>query len=234
MSDPLRVVSWNIRFGVEVDAAVDELVRVDELVHPDLLLLQEMDEDGSERIASALGARFVYWSVAAHRKSDRPFGNAIVSPWPITEWAAVELPHVAPVSGHPRAAVRARLRIHERDVVAYSVHTETAALRLARRIDQFQRIADDVRDQGVANVIVGGDFNTVTARGVSALVGVFASSGLDRAGATAGGSFRRAGRTISLDHLFVAGFETSNAGVVSSTAASDHLPLWAELRMLDR
>lgn len=222
-------MSWNIRFGIEVDAAIDELLRVDELVRPDLLLLQEMDEHGSERIAAALGANHVFCSVAAHRKSSRAFGNAIVTPWPISDAEMLGLPHVAPVSGHPRAAMRARVSVADQDVLAYSVHTETAALRLRRRVEQFERIAADVVDQDAEQVIVGGDFNTVTTRGVEALRRSMATAGLHRASMDAGPSFRRAGREVPLDHLFVAGLAPKVVGVVPSTAASDHFPLWAEL-----
>lgn len=229
MTETVRVVSWNIRHGIEVDVAVDELRKVHELARPDLLLLQEMDERGTARIADALDADHVFHSVTEHRKSARHFGNAIVSPWPIADAGELALPHVAPVGGHPRAAVRANVSVAGREVLAYSVHTETAALRLSRRVEQFQRVADDVRDRRATHVVVGGDFNTVTARGVDALSRALSTAGLRRASIEAGASFRRAGREVSLDHLFVTGLEPRSVGVVTSTAASDHRPLWAEL-----
>ena len=208
----IRVVSWNIRFGIEVDAAIDELVEVDDLADADVLLLQEMDEVGVERIAAALDADHVFSSVAVHRRSGRDFGNAIVSRWPISDAASVPLPHVAPVSGHPRAAARARVRIGDRELLAYSAHTETPALRLRRRVDQFRRIADDVGHERAAEVVVGGDFNTVTSRGVEALTRTMATAGLRRASDEADPTFRRAGREVPLDHLFVGGYTPTSSG----------------------
>lgn len=227
----IRVVSWNIRFGIEVSSAIDELLRVDELVGADLLLLQEMDEAGTDRIAAALGATHAFSSVAEHRKSERDFGNAIVSRWPITDVASVPLPHVAPVGGHPRAAVRARVGIADEEVLVYSAHTETAALRLRRRIDQFRRIADDIRHEEPDRVVVGGDFNTVTTRGVAALTATMASAGLRHASTDSEPSFRRAGREVDLDHLFTGGLTALAAGTIPSTSASDHRPLWARLAL---
>ncbi|MEO1062095.1 MAG: endonuclease/exonuclease/phosphatase family protein [Actinomycetota bacterium] len=225
----IRVVSWNIRFGIEVDTAIGELLGVDDLVDADLLLLQEMDETGVARIAEALGAEHVFSSVAIHRQSGRDFGNAIVSRWPLSDPASVPLPHVAPVSGHPRAAARARVHVGDRELLVYSTHTETPALRLRRRVEQFRRIAADVEHEGADRVVVGGDFNTVTARGVEALTRTMASAGLRRASAVADPTFRRAGREVPLDHVFVAGLTASAAGAVPTTAASDHRPIWARL-----
>ena len=42
-------------------------------------------------------------------------------------------------------------------------------------------------------------------------------------------SYRRLGRDMMLDHVFSAGFDVLDSGVVPSTAASDHLPIWIEL-----
>jgi endonuclease/exonuclease/phosphatase family metal-dependent hydrolase len=224
-------VSWNIRFGIEVDAAIDELLGVDELAGADVVLLQEMDQEGTERIASALGAHHTFSSVAEHRKSERDFGNAIVSRWPISDAASVPLPHVAPVTGHPRAAVRARVRVADEELLVYSAHTETAALRLRRRVDQFRRLADDIAHERPERVVVGGDFNTVTARGVEALTAAMATAGLRHASTDSGPSFRRAGREVALDHLFVGGLTAVAAGTIPSTSASDHRPLWAQLAL---
>lgn len=225
----MRVVSWNIQYGIETERAADELMSHDELRGVDLLLLQEMDEEGTAGIADALSAGYAFASAAPHDHTGRDFGNAVVSRWPMRDDAELPLPHRAPVNGQPRSATRAVVRVGDLDVSAYSVHTEIPALVLARRIEQFAAVADDVGRREHRHVVVGGDFNTVTERGVRALVRSMGAAGLDRISPSDGSSYRRFGRDMRLDHVFCRGFVATSAGVVATTDASDHLPVWIEL-----
>lgn len=225
----MRIVSWNIQYGLETALAAAELVAADETRTVDVLLLQEMDEAGTAAIAEVLSANYAYTSPAPHAHTGRDFGNAVVTPWPIRHSAEIPLPHRAPVSGQPRSATHALVRVDGLDVSVYSVHTEIPALVLARRKRQFDTVADDIRRRGHRHVIVAGDFNTVTERGARAVTTSMASAGLRRVSAEDSPSYRRLGRDMRLDHVFSAGFDVAAAGVVPATGASDHLPLWVEL-----
>jgi endonuclease/exonuclease/phosphatase family metal-dependent hydrolase len=229
----VRVVSWNIAFGIEIDAAIRELSANPDLRDADIWLLQEMDGAGTATIADALGVDYAYGGGATHQQTGREFGNAILSRWPVRPLAELPLPGVATVSGHPRAATRAWVSVGGHDVLTYSVHTETAAMRLARRVEQFRTISGNVREysqqEGNPQVVVGGDFNTVTERGVRALQKTMADAELDRVSHLAGPSFRRAGRRIPLDHIFARGLSAIDAGVDWNATASDHMPMWVEL-----
>lgn len=229
----MRVVSWNIQYGVETERAAAELLARDATRQVDVLLLQEMDEPGTAAIAEALSANYAYTSPAPHDHTGRDFGNAVVTRWPIRHSAEIPLPHVAPVSGQPRSATHALVRVGDVDVSVYSVHTEIPALRLARRIEQFDAVADDIRRRGQRLVVVGGDFNTVTARGTKALAASLAAVGLRRVSAEDSRSYRRLGRGMMLDHVFASGFDVLDAGVVAPTEASDHLPIWVDVRPSD-
>ena len=225
----VRVVSWNVQYGIAVEAAGHQLADEADLGSADIVLLQEMDEPGTARIAEMLGAMYAYASRAPHANTGRDFGNAVISRWPLSDPFDVLLPHIASVDGHPRHAMRATVEIDGRAVDAYSVHTETPQLRLARRVEQFDTVADDIRRRGVPHAVVGGDFNTVTERGVRALTRSMASAGLERVSGLGLASYRRFGRDLPLDHLFAGGFERVTGGVVPATEASDHLPVWVEL-----
>ena len=229
----MRVVSWNIQYGIESELAAAEIAAAPELRDFDVLLLQEMDEAGTAAIAEALDARYAYATAGPHANTGRDFGNAVVTRWPIRRSAEVPLPHRASVSGQPRSATHAVVVVDDREVSAYSVHTEIPSLRLARRIEQFATVARDADWHPIDQVIVGGDFNTVTARGVRALVDTMQTAGLRRVSSTTAPSYRRGGRDLVLDHVFAAGFADATAGVVAGTTASDHAPLWVQLRWPD-
>ena len=227
----MRVVSWNIQYGIESELAAAEIAAAPEMRDFDLLLLQEMDEPGTAIVAERLGASYTYSTAGPHANTGRDFGNAVVTRWPIRRNAEVPLPHRATVSGQPRSATHAIVHVGEHEVSAYSVHTEIPALRLARRIEQFATVAADADWHPIDLVVVGGDFNTVTDRGTRALTRTLGRAGLERMSSTP--SYRRGGRDLSLDHIFARGFTSSTTGVVTGTTASDHAPLWVELELPD-
>ncbi len=232
----LKVVTWNIRLGLEIDRAIEELQEIDEIASADVLLLQEMDEAGTAAIAEALGANYAYTTRRPHAQTSRDFGNAILSPWPMSEDAEVRLPHVGSISGHPRSATRTIIHVDDREFLVYSAHTEIASLLLSKRIEQFQAIANDIAQQrtsttdNTTGVIVGGDFNTITRRGVRALTQAFGAIGLQHASTDAGPSFSRVGVKVPLDHIFANGLRTVASSVAWEAEASDHKPMWVELR----
>ncbi len=227
----MRVVSWNIQYGIESELAAAEIAAAPEMRDFDLLLLQEMDEPGTAIVAERLGASYAYSTAGPHANTGRDFGNSVVTRWPIRRNAEVPLPHRATVSGQPRSATHAIVHVGEHEVSAYSVHTEIPALRLARRIEQFAKVAADADWHPIDLVVVGGDFNTVTDRGTRALTRTLGRAGLERMSSTP--SYRRGGRDLSLDHIFARGFTRSTTGVVTGTTASDHAPLWVELEFPD-
>jgi endonuclease/exonuclease/phosphatase family metal-dependent hydrolase len=122
--ETITVVTYNIDFGLRVDRAIKGFQAVEALNSADIVLLQEMDEEGTERMARALQANFVYYP-ATFGRHGRNFGNAVLARWPITEERKVLLPHRHPIRRQLRIAARATVQVGDRDVLAYSVHTET-------------------------------------------------------------------------------------------------------------
>jgi hypothetical protein len=58
--ETIAVVSYNIRFAEKITEAIDDLSGMSELRDAEILLLQEMDHEGTESIASALRYNYVY------------------------------------------------------------------------------------------------------------------------------------------------------------------------------
>ena len=208
--------------------AIAELRRLSTPNPPDLLLLQEMDESGTEEIARALRLNYVYYPVAIHPQSGSNFGNAVLSRWPIETAKKVILPHQSLGSAMNRAAVRATVRIGSREVVAYSVHTETVVALPLQWREQVAAVAEHVDDDADL-VIVGGDFNTVTAGNRRDVVERFEARGLIYASDGSGYTMTRFRVPATTDHIFSRGFTVGEVGKMADATASDHLPLWVTL-----
>ena len=229
--DTLRVVTWNIQFGVEVAAAAEALLHDDELRGADIVLLQEMDEVGTETIARTVGLNHVFASSGVHSRTGRQFGNAVLSKWPLRDPEVVRLSHRSAVQGQDRIAVRATVAVGADDVDACSVHTEVPSLSPPKRRRQFDEVVEATERWAPERLIVGGDFNTLTSRGVALVTERMRRIGAERVSAGAGTTLRRAGREFTLDHVYARGVVPLDRGVVHGIAASDHRPLWVQLRI---
>lgn len=230
LSGALTAVTYNIDHGWRVVEAVEVFHTIPALQHADVILLQEMDEVGTERIAQAMGWNFTYCPAIIAPRHHRNFGNAILSPWPLADPTKVILPNRHPLHGQMRIAVRATLCIGDRRVIVYSVHTETYTVPVPYRRAQVQALVDHV-DADASCVVVGGDFNTVSRRSIQRIREQFAAIGMVRASAGAGPTVGKLGtRPSAADHIYTRGFEVLGRGAVESAAASDHFPVWVRLR----
>jgi endonuclease/exonuclease/phosphatase (EEP) superfamily protein YafD len=109
-STRLRVVSFNIAFARQVDSGIALLTSEPALRGADVILLQEMDEKATGRIAEALGLWYVYYPAVLAFRTRRPFGNAVLSCWPIVEDGKIVLPHISRFSRTQRTATAATIR----------------------------------------------------------------------------------------------------------------------------
>ncbi len=226
--DELVVVSYNLRYGQAITATVDAFQTIEPLPEADIVLMQEMHESGVSAVAQALGYNYVYYpaSVAAHGDN---FGNAILSRWPINDPTKVILPGLHPLTGQQRTATRATVHVGDEAILVYSIHAETATAPRSLRRAQYAAILDDI-PADAPRVIIGGDFNVVTGRGVNQLAKLYDDGGLEHASAALGPTFTRFGlRPSATDHIFYRGFGWQEAGVLGHITASDHFPVWTRL-----
>jgi endonuclease/exonuclease/phosphatase family metal-dependent hydrolase len=219
----LRVVTFNLKWGRHVDRAADLFSRPGPLRDADLLVLQEMDRAGTERLARALGFSYVYVPSAFHPVPKHDFGVALLSPWPLEEPRKLLLPHQHRFRKLRRSAAVATLRSPLGPVRAYGIHFESAAGAWDRvRREQARVVLADAAGWA-GPIIVAGDFN--------ARVG---ARELARAGLTwATEAVKNTLGPFDYDHILARGLCPAGPGAAAAaedeTEASDHDPVWAVL-----
>jgi endonuclease/exonuclease/phosphatase family metal-dependent hydrolase len=226
-SRPLRVVTFNIEYGREIDRAVSLLRSNEALRNADILFLQEMDSRGVVRIATELGLNYLYFPGGIHPQAKQDFGTAILSPWPIEGPAKIVLPHGSAVTGLRRVVTAATVRWGRVPVRVFSVHLPAPmAISLEQRREQVQVIVDAAR-KTTDVVVVAGDFN---GRSVGPW---FEQAGYAWITSNMPGTSRGPGFWLSFDHVFAKGLEsagdTPRAGYVDATGISDHRAVWVTL-----
>jgi endonuclease/exonuclease/phosphatase family metal-dependent hydrolase len=228
----LKVVSWNINFSERIDEAIETLAGVEELQDADILLLQEMDAEGVELIAQTLGYDYVYFPASIHRTHGKDFGNAILSKWPISRSSKTILPNTFPFINQTRIVVKAEIVIDGLELDVYNIHLETVWMAARRGNTQVDFLAEQIK-QGERFTILGGDFNSWSNGSIAYLETVFAQAGLQRISAGAGHTFEYQGLKLTLDHIWTGDVLDYESGVWRQTEASDHFPVWADLKMVE-
>jgi endonuclease/exonuclease/phosphatase family metal-dependent hydrolase len=229
---PLKVVTFNIAYAKKVDLALELLRETAALQTPDVLALQEMDAPGVEQIARELEMNSLYIPSAIHPSTDRDFGCAILSPWPLVEPGKVVLPIAGFGSGVRRSAVRATVRRGEQRVRIYSVHLPSPlGVTGAARRQQIAVLLDDAAGSPDP-VVIAGDFNS------SDVGQQFVATGYSWPTRDVGTTSKFFFFGMSIDHVFVKGLElpsgvTSAGAVEDNKGASDHRPVWALLETPD-
>jgi endonuclease/exonuclease/phosphatase family metal-dependent hydrolase len=223
----LRLVSFNIEYGREIEGALKLLRETDALRDPDVLLLQEMSGLGVVRIADGLGLNYLYFPSGIHPQARQEYGTAILSPWRIEDPSKIPLPHGAAFTGMRRAVTAATIRWRDRPIRVYSVHLPARmAISGSQRREQVGLIFDAAR-RDPWPVVVAGDFNS---RDVGTW---FQREGFDWVTQAVPGTSRFLRRWFQIDHVFAKGLGTAGerpaAGCVDAAGVSDHRVVWARL-----
>jgi endonuclease/exonuclease/phosphatase family metal-dependent hydrolase len=221
-TDPaaLRLVSFNIEFAYRVDSAIALLTSDPALRGADVLLLQEMDEVATRKVADAFGLWSVYYPAIFHLRTKRRFGNAVLSRCPIVEDKKIVLPHVSRFVRTQRVATAATIRVGRSGVRVYSTHLGTMGdVAPAARRDQLRAILADA--ERYPRAIIGGDMND---EGIGRLARELGYTWPTERGPSTSSLGR-------LDHIFLKGLaspDSAAAGTVLDVGrTSDHLPVWA-------
>ena len=220
--DTLKVVTFNVEFARHVGAAIRLLQEDEALRDADVLCLQEMDEAGAQAIADSVGLNFVYYPSTVHPVSNRDFGNAVLSRYPIEDDRKILMPHRQRFRHTVRSATAVTIRVGDRRLRVYSIHIATFVGNGPRaRREQLAAVLADA--DGYPQVVVAGDFNSASVPDIALRRGFIWPT-------------RRLGRTSwlwDMDHVLLKGVALagdSAAGMVRRVhGASDHRPVWARI-----
>jgi endonuclease/exonuclease/phosphatase family metal-dependent hydrolase len=161
----LRVLQFNIRAGISGTGDVDpsEIAAEIESVHPDLVSLNEVDSDTRRTrvdepayLAGATGLHAVYGPNLIY--DGGPFGNAILTRYPVIESRNLRLPVSAGLE--PRGLLTAIVRVDGRRVAFSSTHLSDGSDGRQSRTLQAVAVARALHSTG-APTIVAGDLNAV-------------------------------------------------------------------------
>jgi endonuclease/exonuclease/phosphatase family metal-dependent hydrolase len=245
----LRVVTYNVLHGGDVDGLAQVFLDDPDLSRAGLLLLQEEesypDEDGSRtaRLAEALGMAYVY--APGREREHGTHGISILSAFPIENARVMELPAFdAGFAHHRRIALSADIRIDGMVLHVINVHLDTV-LNVTDRILQLRPAVIEAPEV----VLVGGDFNTNPYVWVDGTIPVLPTdSAVDTDQAPILDDYMRAldfdtptselgvtesnfYGTVRLDSIFTRGLDVEPGEVERQVDLSDHWPVWVDVML---
>jgi endonuclease/exonuclease/phosphatase family metal-dependent hydrolase len=238
----VRVVTWNIHKGI---GGVDRRYRLERTIAvlaqlaPDLALLQEVAEgmprcgmdNQVDKLAEALDMRHAAFG-AEHRFRIGGYGNAILSRYPLTDSTRIDLTiGRRKQRGLVQTRAHAKLEHGTRSLVVFNLHLGLSGSERAQQLETFLACHPFAHLHHDTPLIVGGDFNDVWA---SLGQRFLEPKGFTRAGKLLP-TFPAALPLRPLDGLWIrGGIKVVSAHPVRTalaTAASDHLPIVAELEL---
>lgn len=219
----LRVVTWNLHFGEDLDEAIATLENSEELQGLDLLLLQEIEAEGVEKIAKELHYRYIYFPTVFSRQRQEEYGIAILSIWPLNNPEKYLLPNWFPGWVENRFAGKAVISVAGKAITVYNVHLDVVWMESQRKF------LAGLIEQENNETILGGDFNTWRAASIHLLENNLADIGMERLTQGTGYTFQTNGLKFTLDHIFSLEGLNYTAGVYRQTDASDHYPVRADI-----
>ncbi len=249
LSMRLRLLTYNIHKcigGVDRRYDPQRIADVITNLHPDVLLLQEVDHDvpRSNRdrqvdvLGDLVGMRYRSWFSNVDVRGGGCYGNAILSRYPIVETSNIDL---SIRFKKKRSVLHGVIRVREHgpeaggEPIDRTVHVFNMHLGLARfeRRIQLKKFLDAHPFQGMQHetpVLVGGDLNDVYGR-LGELLRPAGFRGIDRRPLT----FPAWGPVRALDAVFVRGgvdfVKLSRCDSEIARRASDHRPLVADIRL---
>ncbi|WP_264031935.1 endonuclease/exonuclease/phosphatase family protein [Cellulosimicrobium sp. SH8] len=231
----LRLLDWNLHYGVSADPSVrlDEMVTTIQDSGADVVTLQEVSRgwvlgggaDMATYLARETGMRVVFVPAA-----DRQFGNAIL--WdPLRGDLADVARHALPYGAGPqeRSAVSATLDAAGVPVRVTSLHLQHREENTPTRLDQLGTLLADEPVEGA--YVLAGDLNAEPGWDEIALLEEHGlESGQDVAGDPDALTSPAVAPAHRIDWVFGSDAVTFRSFEVLDVTASDHRPLLAELR----
>ena len=225
----IKVISWNIKFGKHIDRAIKTLSQKP-LSSFDILFLQEMSEEGVLLISKHFNLNFVYIPSNLHSKHGKNFGNAILSPHQLTNPKKIILPHKNIFNLEMRCLALCVTKIDNKQILLSSNHIELFSINLSHKYNQINHALYNLNHVKYPYVLAGGDFNTITKKGINTFKTLVKLNHLNHYSSTLNHTFSFLGIHRTLDHIIGKGFIVHSTGVYKNVyKASDHYPVWVIL-----
>jgi len=233
----LRILTYNLHGppNDQMDDLIEALTSDQVLKEATILGLQEVNRhhrktgyrDVASDLATTLGLYYAFAVENPYKKGGGERGLAILSRFPISQVERIALPHAGP-GGRRRIALGTTVHLGPNRLRVYSIHLET---RIANRkhADQLTTVLADANRYRELPTVILGDFNTVYFRTEQTFDLLKASD--FRTKLYEGPSFRKVLLLRKkLDWIWGRNLEILESGVQGDIEASDHRPVWAQLR----
>lgn len=230
----IKIVSYNIKYSRNIEEAIKLFTGSPDLTGADIICLQEMDSAGTEKIARTLGYNYVYYPSSHDPRSNKDFGPAIISRFPIKNDRKIILPPFYHKKKYKiqRIAVIAELFTGKHDLIVISTHLSVFISPL-ERAQQMKVILDEIGTTSTP-CILAGDFNTFTARHKTAVGKELESSGFTLASSEVKWTYKNwfiLNKKSVYDFIFVRGLTPQCSGALLDLTVSDHLPVWTHISL---
>jgi endonuclease/exonuclease/phosphatase family metal-dependent hydrolase len=216
----VRIVSYNIRHAQGIGGLISlkRTARIIGAFGADVVVLNEVYRwlprfDQPSRLAALTSMNMLFQVNDRHGPAD--YGNVILSKVPPHLYSDIKLPG----RGEPRGCMVAELEL---DGSAVRIAVTHLGLTRAARAEQIEALACELpRD---LPLVLAGDTNC-TAKELGPLLAFMRTTDAEPR------TFPSWAPLIAYDHILFDESWTLNAGGAVRTLASDHLPLWADLRV---
>ena len=256
--DRIRVVNWNIDRGLRLEEIIKYLEshRADILIlqEVDLYARRTGFRNIAEEIAKRLRMNYAFgyeFQELTQGRRDAPayHGQATLSCWPIQSSRVIRfsqqsnfwkpkwyLPRMEPFQQRlgGRIALITEIEIGRRRLAVYNLHLESRADNHLRMLQLSETVKDAKEYLDSYSVLLAGDLNLDLSRSYSSAAvlereGFHSAIALPAAHTTTPRGILRHRRTI--DWVYLAGpVESISSGVCDEVTASDHYPIWFELK----
>lgn len=241
----LRVATYNVH--QESAAHIRRAIEGNpELRRADVIFFEEIESHAGEvssraaALAAMLGRSYAYAPGYGLNRGGS-HGVAIVSRFPLRDARVIELPRRFVVfNSARRVAIGATIEVAGRPVRLYAVHLDNR-INPSDRTEQLAPVLADARRHPGMPAIIGGDMNTSPFCWIGHVVPVpcglqdsrleryVRSRGFDTPVTASGATSKWL--AMRLDALYTRGLEVTDFGVDDVVRVSDHLPLWADVRL---
>ena len=226
----LRLLSWNVHYGVNPEGVVDleHLARAIEQHDPDVVALQEVSRGwilGAGTDAASWLSRRLGMGVVVAPAADRQFGNALLSRAELGDVVVTELPYGE--GPQHRSAVTATVHLADGTPVRVSsVHLQHREENTATRLLQLEAVTADLVPTGPS--LLAGDLNARPGDPeIATLEGSDWVSALDAVGDPGALTFSTWDPVERIDWVFGRHVEVTRAEVLTHTD-SDHFAILVE------